>query len=131
MNRTIKFRGKSNGEWVYGSLCTHYENEPESIYIIDDECTYHKVDKESVGQFIGLTDKNGKEIYEGDFLKMQLPISINGTHRHIVNVFSEGYAFWFKTNIYPGFTDCLWFHYNSSDREIIGNIHENPELLEK
>jgi uncharacterized phage protein (TIGR01671 family) len=80
-------------------------------------------------QFTGLLDKNGKEIYEGDVLTMKIPISINGTHTHNVEIFSQGYAFWFKTIIYPGYTDCLWFHYNASQREIIGNIYEHPDLL--
>ena len=70
MKRVVKFRGKTtNNEWVYGSLCTSYENEPESIYIIDADCCYHKVDKDSIGQFIGLVDMHNREIYEGDTIQ--------------------------------------------------------------
>ena len=97
MKREIKFRGKANGEWVYGSLCTKYENEPESIYIIDDDCTYHKVDKESVGQFIGLSDMHGREIYEGDTIKWD---NLHGNVIGKIEWERQAGAFWLKWKIY-------------------------------
>lgn len=122
--RTIKFRGKDimDEHWVYGDLETrpayglaviHQYNEME---IYDHQC---KVDKSSVGQFTGLQDSKGTDVYEGDILRYP---QNNKTYQV---VFKDG-IFWGE-----GENGCGCAAHFFPSCEIVGNIHDNPELLEK
>jgi uncharacterized phage protein (TIGR01671 family) len=139
--REIKFRGKriDNSKWVYGYLMQMYK--PNRMFIgvwqyMGGEATikdglfvsYKEVDPDTIGQFTGLLDKNGKEIYEGDILKLQYPLNYGfaGIHNKeiIVTISFESGCFWFTGE---GYTDCNWHFYN--EYEVVGNIYENPDLL--
>ena len=118
--REILFRGKrKNGEWVIGYYTLW--NEKHCIY---DGVVYYTVIPETVGQYTGLTDKNGKKIFEGDILEhtVQPVILVN---RGVVNwdIKNARWAMQLKT-MNPSFS---MFDHNSY--EVIGNIHDNPELL--
>ena len=121
--REILFRGKriDNGEWVYGD----YWHLPEkNFYCISDKEFNRKVTPETVGQYTGLTDKNGKKIFEGDIVVVPL----SGKP-------AKGIVEYFKTDI-CGFTVITQPQYSNYvlqknyAYEVIGNIHDNPELLE-
>ena len=117
--RTIKFRAKSvlNDEWVYGNLITPSER----TYIFTDMHICLEVNKETVGQFISLNDKNGKEIYEGDIL------DFNGI---IVEVrFVRGvFAFLADGNLDEELCgDCR----TDLFAKVIGNIYENSDMLKR
>lgn len=122
MNRTIKFRGKriDNGEWVYGYLADEdYINDIDSIDLSSIE-----VDKDTVGQFTGLFDKNGKEIYEGDIIK--------GFDITIEVWYSEDKACFMAEMKEPqnDMVDILG-GYDTARMEIIGNIYDHPELIKE
>ena len=128
--REILFRGKrtDNGEWVYGDLiqnvdCLKIREQEKSIKKIAKS---YEVDLETVGQFTGLLDKNGKKIFEGDIVLglFLFDMSINAVVK-----FRDG-AFgleWHRGEIieFNAFTSLCNITY-----EIIGNIYDNPELLE-
>lgn len=127
--RTIKFRGKrlNDREWVYGSLFKHDKVDLAVIVNIDniDKSTIVKkntsVDLNTIGQFTSLYDKNGKEIYEGDILKA-------GDVGLLEFRFVRGvFAFLWNGNLDDEFPSGSPTH---EWAEVIGNIHDNPELLE-
>lgn len=129
--REIKFRGKSRGgSWYYGLLSKSPARDyygfryDEFKYEIQHELTYFtEVTSDTVGQYTGIKDKNGKEIYEGDVI-------VVGDAKGVVK-YREEYARFDVEGIYP--SNC-WFMMGIEEEwdniEVIGNIYENPELKE-
>ena len=149
MEREILFRGKRlNGDgWVYGDLSYHVHDGEVYVFPGDgyDSPDRYEVDPATVGQYTGLTDRTGKRIFDGDIVSAKNEI-LQETYKFLVkfgmcggveNVdFPVGYpCFFFEeiTNtIPPEFMmrqDPLYF-LNAYKCEVVGNIHDNPELLE-
>lgn len=129
--REILFRGKrmDNGEWVCGDLVHSWEkmNAKPDIQI-HNNMGYFDVIPETVGECTSLTDKNGKRIFEGDIVDILTENEEIG-----IVAYDDG---GFLVNPDSGFfvnADAFYvdFHsnINGTDLEIIGNIHDNPELL--
>lgn len=144
--RPVKFRGKDakTGEWVYGDLhilCDkpHIHTEP-TPYPYAGRRSF--VNPNTIGQFTGLYDKNGKEIYEGDILLWtRKNLHIEGRqpedllYKCVVYYDNDKCAFQFRCELrFGACVGCLDFDDDRADEsfvEVIGNIHDNPELLEK
>jgi uncharacterized phage protein (TIGR01671 family) len=124
--REYKFRGKwiRNKHWVYGYVAKHLD----STITIYDGISDSIVDPKTVGQFTGLLDKNGKEIYEGDIIQVD---EYDGKGNWIIE-WSD--CAWQRTQIetYNGIQPNMYsLEEGLSNPKIIGNIHENPGLLEE
>lgn len=136
MNRKIKFRGKrlDNGEWVYGHYADYIHPDcgipsPSVIYPLPD-CgnMIVAVDPSTVGQFTGLYDRNGKEIYEGDVVEIisyyTSPREKEMSRTRAVIMFDETLAYFLGKSKSASFTMTC-----ASNMEVVGNIHDNPELI--
>lgn len=147
--KPIKFRGisLSNGKWFYGDSIKHTDNPGTDGNLEDTVYIGHKVpnarrqgamkwvpvNPETVGQSTGLCDKAGKEIYEGDI------ITLKGNYSRVMlwdkmswalmpTEYYHDEVFWVMNLQHPGLD---WWEEFADEFEIIGNIHDNPELINR
>ena len=123
--RTIKFRGKTeemNSWWTYGNLviCDNGDYQIGNCPRYGDIYYRNKVFKETVGQYTGLHDKNGKEIYEGDIVKSFFVDTDEAGN--------EIYKYYIIEVKYDEVL-CSYKIDKFMNLEVIGNIYENKELL--
>lgn len=145
--REIKFRGKCShcDAWAYGNLVDYGEDEMPEIHGFDpfvegdDRWREVSVDRDTVGQFIGLQDKKGKDIYDGDIIVVEFADKSGGNQ--LVG-WNEETVSWGIMNTYeyqslkegddwPEFKEytLLAFLKHAIVYEVVGNIHDNPELM--
>ena len=146
--REILFRGKrtDNQEWVYGVPTT---DDFDAMYIIQGifECDeynckgadFYDIDENTVGQYTGLTDKNGTKIFDGDIVKNDwcflrgYSVIKFGQYKPLdmSNDYQQGHLGFYLEHIHKvdkntARKDIMYF---ANKCEVIGNIHDNPELL--
>ena len=135
--REILFRGKrlGNGDWVEGYLIhDEYCNTfiPYIGYLMGDDTDVAEVDLATVGQFTGLYDKNGKKIFEGDICRVCLDPEICTAYIEY-DERTASFNLRYNEGQCNTFLDMQLAKNRVGDRvwvEVIGNIHDNPELLE-
>ena len=140
--REILFRVKDDlsGQWLYG--CPVIAEDKEAMYFFTDEKNgnfrQHICMRKTVGQYTGLIDKNGTKIFEGDIVQYIFPvenadpdigiIKFSECEKNLDNYYGCGFHIEWKDSYLR--TDIgYWTNYKGNKMEVIGNIHDNPELL--
>ena len=136
--RTIKFRGfnAKNNQWLYGSHIINREKHFVAPDEFADDKTWedYEVEPETIGQFTGLYDKNGKEVYEGDIIEW------TETHYHAIGVVAwreqiglkdteEAYNVGWCVEEYKGKVTYIIAPSAVPHGVVVGNVHDNYELL--
>lgn len=124
--REILFRGKFGNEWKYGFLSI----EPRGLVIKEpyknDSSNVWHIESDTIGQYTGLTDKNGTKIFEGDIVDFSKRSDNDGYGVVVYDTDETEFEV-----VCDSFYDGLGRYYYSKDIEVIGNIYDNPELLKE
>jgi uncharacterized phage protein (TIGR01671 family) len=138
--REIKFRGKlsHSKEWIEGNLIIASDGNyyiipfdvfvPDGHHLMIDSDNPFWVDEKTVGQFTGLLDKNGKEIYEGDIYQVaankKYTVKFCNGETSLHEWYGGAFVLWLNEETFFPFDELAM-----STGEVIGNIYQNPELL--
>ena len=144
--REILFRGKAinrdkgyhrtnykNGDWVYGLVTRLYDERFENLpaeMTDTNGVSGIEVDYKTVGQYTGLTDKNGVKIFEGDICKFKRFNDIY-VGQIVFNVKTASFVMWYSSTVgaYGEKATHKMLLSVCDEIEVIGNIHDNPEIL--
>lgn len=126
--REILFRGKhkADGKWYEGNM---HINKQGVAFITPDDTPhgcYRLVAPDTVGQYTGLTDKNGTKIYEGDIVKLRL-LAAKMEWKGVCEYRSGAFGLAWQ---YAGERYCTFAGTCNAEYEVLGNIHDNPEMME-
>lgn len=140
MEREILFRGKriTDGEWVYGSYACYSDADGEYHMILEpgnDEPCCSDVDPETVGQYTGCLDKDGRRIFEGDILLSLFDdVDRDGkpiVYRQYSAVFWSSDGAWNMRTSYGAIDPDPIGEYVGEDCAVVGNVYDNPKLMEE
>lgn len=132
--REILFRGKRtyNGEWVDGCLYRNiygeYQIREHKVYDEEAYIDDYNINLETIGQYTGMKDIKDKKIFEGDIVKFKRVNALGYTISRVgeVQYYDELPIFYIYAN-----TGDAWDWVDCEEIEVIGNIHDNPELMER
>lgn len=121
--REIEFRIKDRDKWYYGTPLSKIDEQNNTVVFKSFDGSYYSIfaDAKTLGQYTGLKDKNGKKIFEGDFIKA----------RHNDELYKVHWE-WFRFIIEDKYGNMILPVQGAIDHfecEVIGNIYDNPELL--
>lgn len=123
MGREIKFRERFfTGKWIYGDLI-HLSTGYGIRERTGATLSFSRVDEDTIGQYTGLKDCNDKGIYEGDI------VTIGNNLKAIVIWFNGSFRFQDELSSKATYLDDIGVIMRDYDVQVIGNIHDNPELL--